>query len=85
MIQHVSEATHKKGHILAILDLIITRIHEKLVGHCSLENPFVSDHLAVHSLLDLVKISLKRRRISCRKIRDIDFSKFRGLLGDTRQ
>ena len=50
LIQHVSEATHKKGHIL---DLIITRTHEKLVGRCTVDNPFVSDHLAVHSLLDL--------------------------------
>ena len=64
--QHVSEATRKKGHIL---DLIITRTHEKLVGHCTLDNPFVSDHLAVHSLLDLVKIPLERKRISYRKIR----------------
>ena len=46
LIQHASEATRKKGHIL---DLIITRTHEKLVGHCTLDNPFVSD-LAVHSL-----------------------------------
>ena len=41
LIQHVSEATHKKGHIL---DLIITRAHEKLVGRCTVDNPFVSDH-----------------------------------------
>ena len=47
LIQHVSEATHKKGHIL---DLIITRTHEKLVGRCTVDNPFVSDYLAVHSL-----------------------------------
>lgn len=38
LIQHVSEATHKNGHIL---DLIITRAHEKLVGRCTVDNPFV--------------------------------------------
>ena len=59
LIQHVSEATHKKGHIL---DLIITRAHEKLVGRCTVDNPFVSDHLAVHSLLDLAKLPLERKR-----------------------
>ena len=81
LIQHVSEVTHKNGHIL---DLIITRSHEKLVGRCTVDNPFVSDHLAVHSLLDLAKIPLERKRISYRKIRDIDFSEFCGQLEDTR-
>ncbi|XP_068750956.1 uncharacterized protein [Montipora capricornis] len=78
---HVSEVTHKKGHIL---DLIITRSHEKLVGRCIVDNPFVSDHLVVHSLLDLAKIPLERKLISYRKIRDIDFSEFCGQLEDTR-
>ncbi|XP_068738966.1 uncharacterized protein [Montipora capricornis] len=77
----VSEVTHKEGHIL---DLIITRSHEKLVGRCTVDNPFVSDHLVVHSLLDLAKIPLERKRISYRKIRDIDFSEFCGQLEDTR-
>ena len=81
LIQHVSEATHKKGHIL---DLIIARTHEKLVGFCTVDNPFVLDHLAVHSLLDLAKIPLERKRISYRKIRDIGFSEFCGQLEDTR-
>ena len=81
LIQHVSEATHKGGHIL---DSIITRTHEKLVSRCAVDNPFVSDHLAVHSLLDLAKIPLERKRISYRKIRDIDFSEFCGQLEDTR-
>ena len=81
LIQHVSEVTHKKGHIL---DLIITRSHEKLVGRCTVDNPFVSDHLVVHSLLDLAKIPLERKRISSRKIRDIEFSEFCGQLEDTR-
>ena len=47
-------------------------------------NPFVLDHLAVHSLLDLAKLPLERKRISYRKIRDIDFSKFCGQLENTR-
>ena len=81
LIQHVSEATHKKGHIL---DLIITGAHEKLVGRCTVDNPFVSDHFAVHSLLDLAKLPLERKRISYRKIRDIDFSEFCGQLENTR-
>ena len=80
MIQHVSEATHKKGDIL---DLIITRTHEKLVGLCTVDNPFVSVHLAVNSLLDLAKIPLECKRISYRKIRDIHFSEFCGQLEDT--
>ena len=81
LIQHVSEATHEKGQIL---DLIITRTHERLVGRCTVDNPFVLDHLAVHSLLDLAKIPLKCKRISYRKIRDIDFSELCGQLEDTR-
>ena len=80
LIQYVSEATDKKGRIL---DLIITRTHKKLVGLCTVDNPFVSDHLAVHSLLDLAKIPLECKRISYRKIRDIDFSEFCGQLEDT--
>ena len=47
-------------------------------------NPFVLDHLAVHSLLDLAKLPLERKRISYRKICDIDFSEFCGQLENTR-
>ena len=54
------------------------------IGRCTVDNPFVSDHLAVHSLLDLAKIPLKCKRISYRKIRDIDFSELCGQLEDTR-
>ena len=49
-----------------------------------MDNPFVSYHLVVHSLLDLAKIPLERKRISSRKIHDIDFSEFCGQLEDTR-
>ena len=49
-----------------------------------MDNPFVSDHLFVHSLLDLAKIPLERKGISSRKIRNIDFSEFCGQLEDTR-
>ena len=49
-----------------------------------MDNPFVSDHFAVHSLLDLAKLPLERKRISYRKIRDIDFSEFCGQLENTR-
>ena len=80
LIQHVPEASHKKGQIL---DLIITRTHEKLFGLCTVDNPFVSDHLAGNSLLDLAKIPFERKRISYRKIRDIDFSEVCGQLEDT--
>ena len=66
------------------LSLIITRAHEKLVGHCIVDNPFVSDHLAVHSLLDLAKLPLERKRISYHRIHDIDFSEFCGQLENTR-
>ena len=37
-------------------------INFKLVGRCTVDNPFVSDHLAVHSLLDLAKLQLERKR-----------------------
>ena len=38
----------------------------------------------IHSLLDLAKLPLQRKRISYRKIRDIDFSEFCGQLENTR-
>ena len=49
-----------------------------------MDNPFAPDHLAVHSLLDLAKLPLERKRISYRKINDIDFSEFCGQLENTR-
>ena len=73
LTQHVSYSTYKKGHTL---DLIITRAHDDLVGECFVQDPFISDHLAVHSSLCLAKLPPKRQKMSYRKIRAINYDEF---------
>ena len=73
LTQHVSKSTHRKGHIL---DLIITRADKDIIRECTVEDLFISNHLAVHSSLRLAKLSLERKKILYRKIRAFDYDEF---------
>ena len=67
------KSTHKKGHIF---DLIISRADKDIIIECTVEDLFISDHLAVHSSLRLAKLPLEKKKISYRKIRAIDYDEF---------
>ena len=72
--QHISGATHNRGHTL---DLVIRRAHESgLISAFHVEDPCISDHFAVHCSLSLAKPPLERREISYGKIRSINYDQF---------
>ena len=72
--QHISGATHNRGHTL---DLVISRAHESgLISAFHVEDPCISDHFAVHCSLPLAKPPLERREISYRKIHTINYDQF---------
>ena len=65
LVQHVNRPTHNKGHTL---DAIITRSGDDLVDNVKVRDPMLSDHLAIHCNLKIVKPSYKRKEIIFRKI-----------------
>ena len=71
--QHVNGPTHKKGHTL---DLIMTRIGDRLVTNIEIHDPMLSDHLAVSCTLQLEKPPLERVEIQYRRLRNIDMDSF---------
>ena len=64
--------THKKGHTL---DLIMTRIDDRLVTNIEIHDPMLSDHLAVSCTLQLEKPPLGVE-IQYRRLRNIDMDGF---------
>jgi hypothetical protein len=71
--QHVNGPTHKKGYTL---DLIITRIGDRLVTNIEIHDPMFSDHSAVSCTLQLEKLPLERAEIQYRKLRSINMDSF---------
>ena len=71
--QHVNGPTHKKGHTL---DLILTRIGDRLVTNIEIHDPMLLDHLAVSCTLQLEKPPLERVEIQYRRLRNIDMDSF---------
>ena len=73
LTQHVSKSTHKKGHIL---NIIIMWADRDIISESTVGDLFISVHLAVHSSLHLAKLPLERKKVSCCKIRAIDYDEF---------
>ena len=72
--QHVTETTHRDGHIL---DLVITRSDDSCIRSLSLPSMF-SDHAAIHIDLNMCKPRRPQRTIIYRKFKAIDS----GMLSD---
>jgi hypothetical protein len=75
MTQHVNTPTHRAGHTL---DLMITREFDCMIHSEPSSDNFYSDHCMVlaHEL-SLHKPALTVKKVSCRKIKDIDRELFR--------
>ena len=69
LAQHVSGATHSRGHTL---DLIISRSDDNLVDSVKMDDLGVSDHLAVTCNLCLQRPHAVRKHISQRSFRTMD-------------
>ena len=67
--QHVNGSTHKNGHTL---DLIITRSEDSFVTDVVVNDPALSDQLAVHCHLKLKKEPMEYREINYRKLGSVD-------------
>ena len=68
LVQHVSEPTHRDGHII---DLVVTRQDDSIVQATSVLS-MLSDHMAIHVHLNVSKPPRPTKTISFRKIRSID-------------
>jgi hypothetical protein len=67
--QHVAESTHNKDHIL---DLVITRTGENIIGTLQVRNPMISDHYPVHLTLNVEKPEPQKKVLVYRKLKSID-------------
>ena len=74
LIQHVTGATHEKGHTL---DLVITWEIDSVLLDSPLIGHFISDHAVVNCSLNSVKPSLSKKSITYRKIKAIDITAFK--------
>ena len=74
LIMHVREPTHRNGHTL---DVLLTRENdEQLVGNILVKDLGVSDHLAITFTIDVVRPGCCRKKVSFRKLHDINISDF---------
>ena len=82
MIQHVKEATHKKGHIL---DIVLSVQSECVVQDVSVTDPalcdnnglLAGDHFAVMFTIDASRPPLKTTEVAYRKLKNIDITAFK--------
>jgi len=72
LTQHVTERTHKHGHIL---DLVISRDDDNLINEVSVSS-MLSDHFLVNIDVSLQKPSVPTKTMSYRKYRSIDKDAF---------
>ena len=63
--QHVEQPTHKENHIL---DLIITRSEDNIVGNILVMDPALSDHYAIRWKVFLPKPLLEKKDRSLNRI-----------------
>ena len=81
MIQHVSEATHVKGHTL---DVVITYDHTTLIHGLSIFHPYLCDHygnpsgdyLAIELRLNINRPRLPTKTVTFRRYQNIDIGSF---------
>ncbi|KAK6168440.1 hypothetical protein SNE40_020971 [Patella caerulea] len=72
--QHVSQPTHKGGHIL---DLVITRANSDLIKSLKVEDNLISDHYCVITELIFAKPKPKRTLISYRNTKNLCVDNFK--------
>ncbi len=78
--QHVVGPTHRSGHTL---DLVITRSEDALLHRPPLVDTMMSDHWSILFTVRIRKPAPVMRRVTFRKIRDIDIDSLRSDLLDT--
>ena len=71
--QHVTGATHAKGHTL---DLVISKKDNPLITEIKIFDPVISDHCAVHCNLSVQKPHFTKKKVYYRKLRSLDIESF---------
>ena len=80
LTQHVTAPTHIKGHTL---DLIITRAQDDIISPVTHHPPVMSDHQPLIFHLQAPKLPPEKKKISFRKIKEIDEKKFQHELSQS--
>ena len=81
LIQHVTEPTHIRGHML---DLLITRdLHYDYVFNTSVKHDLPSDHSGVISDVLISRPDITKRIIKTRRLRGIDMEVFRADVSES--
>ena len=70
--QHIVQPTHIKGHTI---DYIITRTPDNIL-HNVVVDSLISDHHAIISSLNVIQPPPQKKKITFRKLKNIDFSDF---------
>ena len=71
--QHVSEPTHKLGHLI---DFVITRSTDDIIESCEVAD-LLSDHHVIHAMLKCTKPHPPQKVITFRQIGDIAIDEFK--------
>jgi hypothetical protein len=74
LYQHIQGPTHKAGHTL---DLLISRKTDHPVCKVKLLPGQPSDHIALFAVLDFARPAPSRKRVTYRKLRDINLDQFK--------
>ena len=72
--QHVSVATHTKGHCL---DAVISKSDSNLITNVSVCDPGISDHFAIMLKLHIIKLSPGVNKTVYRDLKSIDIGSFK--------
>ena len=70
--QHVEFQTHELGHTL---DFVLSRVGENLVKTCY-GSEYLSDHIAINTILTIKESKVQRKTIKYRKYKDIPIQEF---------
>ena len=74
LIQHINEPTHRSGHCI---DFVITRDFPTPFVSNIIVNPGFSDHFSILANLNLKRPSVPKMKITTRRLKCIDYDKFR--------
>ena len=72
LLQHVNESTHRDGHII---DFVISREEDDLVRKCTVSDQ-ISDHNAVHAVINCIRPHPPRKQIVYRDLKNINTTEF---------
>ncbi len=85
ILQHVKQATHRRGHILDVVlsdqsECVVQDVSVTDPGVCDNNGQLAGDHLAVTFTINAARPALQTKQVSYRKLKSIDVDTFRADL-----